>query len=63
MNKKKEKALYVPVDDDYHARVKRAADLTAEGNISRLTREALNEKLERIAKKYPQHREELAPAA
>jgi len=63
MNQKKEKVIYIPADDALHARVKLAAGLVAEGNMSRLAREALNEKLERLAKKYPQHSEELAPAA
>lgn len=63
MNKKKEKAIYVPVKGDFHARVKFAADLVAESNMSRFSREALTEKMEKVAKRFPQHKEELVPAA
>lgn len=63
MKQKKEKVIYIPADDALHARVKRGAELAAEGNISRLAREALNEKLEQLAVRFPQYREELAPAA
>lgn len=63
MTKRKEKVIYVPADDELHARVKLAARLAAEDNMSRFAREALNEKMARLAKQFPHHKEELAPAA
>jgi hypothetical protein len=63
MHKKKDKVIFVLADGEFHARVNAAAEIATEGNISRLTREALNEKIERLAELHPQHRKRLAQAA
>lgn len=59
---RKNTRIFIRAEDELRRRLEMAADLAFEGNISLLAREALNEKLERMAEKFPQHKEELAPA-
>jgi predicted DNA-binding protein len=59
---KKDTRLHLRASADLVERLKLASSIT-DKPTSQIMREAVNEKLTRLAKKYPQHKDELAPAA
>lgn len=59
---KKDMRVHIRASSELFERLDLAAELTDKPK-SQIIREALNEKLKRIARSYPEHSETLAPAA
>jgi hypothetical protein len=59
----KKKRIFIRAEDELLQRMEKAAELEFEGNVSLFARAAFKEKLEKLAKKHPEHKDELAPAA
>jgi predicted DNA binding CopG/RHH family protein len=59
---KKDTRIYLRTSSDLVGRLKLASSIT-DLTTSQFVREAVNEKLFKLAKKYPQHKDDLAPAA
>jgi predicted transcriptional regulator len=59
---KKDARLHLRASSDLAERLRRASEIT-DMPTSQIMREAVVEKLARLAEQYPKHKKELAPAA